>query len=180
MPALVYRLPYPLVPVLTRGDLNPDIAIVTETWLNNEKESEFYGIPGYSMIRKDRENKRGGGIAIYIKTETPYHRWTNIEDNSLETIWKTIRPPRLPRDITNITVIATYHPPQANHRELKEHLSKGIDSVLCKHPASGIFVIGDLNKFPDKSITTHYKMKQVVKSPTRGTNILDKCFTNAS
>ena len=71
-----------------------------------------------------------------------------------------------------------YHPPNADHKELKNHLCSGIDKILTTHPLSAIFLIRDFNQFPDKSITLHYQLKQLVTQATRKDNILDKCYTN--
>lgn len=47
-------------------EYNPDIVIVTETWLRPEiKDCEIIP-PAYNMIRKDRDT-RGGGVAIIFK-----------------------------------------------------------------------------------------------------------------
>jgi hypothetical protein len=43
----------------------PDVITVQETKLTNT--SYKYNIPGYTTIRKDRKNKSGGGLIIYIK-----------------------------------------------------------------------------------------------------------------
>ena len=48
---------------------NPDIISITETWLNISAKhliSEV-SIPGYNMFLNCRENKRGGGVIMYVK-----------------------------------------------------------------------------------------------------------------
>ena len=48
----------------------PDIISITETWLNTSEKhliSEA-NIPGYNMFLSCRENKRGGGVILYVKT----------------------------------------------------------------------------------------------------------------
>lgn len=45
---------------------DPDILIVTETWLHEGIESTEVVPPSYNIIRKDRQS-RGGGVAIIIK-----------------------------------------------------------------------------------------------------------------
>ena len=88
------------------------------------------------------------------------------------------RPHKLPRDITHIAIACVYHPPQANHKDLKHHLCQGYDTILTKHPGAGIAAIGDFNRFPDNCFAAHYGLKQIVKIPTRENRTLDKCFTN--
>lgn len=43
-----------------------DIFCLTETWLNSNYDSEYFNIPGYTFLRRDRDG-RGGGVAIYTK-----------------------------------------------------------------------------------------------------------------
>ena len=45
--------------------INPDIAIITETWLNDDKQSAYYQIDGYRLHRRDRTSKRRGSRDIY-------------------------------------------------------------------------------------------------------------------
>ena len=108
---------------------------------------------------------------MYIKQLT-IKIWIN------ETIWITVRPEKLPRDITHIAIACVYHPPQANHRDLKDHLSRGFDTILSKHPGAGIAAIGDFNQFPDINLTSQHGLKQLVKASTRENSTLDKCYTN--
>ena len=48
--------------IQTKGQ--PDIILLCETWLN--KNSPSITVPGYTMINRDRECKKGGGVAILI------------------------------------------------------------------------------------------------------------------
>jgi hypothetical protein len=45
---------------------NIGVAIITETWFNNRHIDQFVNIAGYDMHRKDRLNKKGGSVAIYV------------------------------------------------------------------------------------------------------------------
>ena len=49
---------------------------------------------------------------------------------------------------------------------------------MRNHPASGITLTGNFNRFNDSSIRNTYKLKQLVTTPTRGNNILVKVYTN--
>ena len=128
-------------------------------------------------MRKDRVNKKGGGLLLYVKDNIEFSRLHNLETEHLETIWIKIRPQKLPRKVTAMYICVVYYPPTANQYELKQHLWDGTDHCLNKDPAGGIMILGDFNQFKDKHITTR-SIKQIVKQPTRGNNILDKCYTN--
>ena len=46
-----------------------DIVGLSETWANDNISDSELNIPGYSLYRKDRNNKfksKGGGVALYI------------------------------------------------------------------------------------------------------------------
>ena len=40
---------------------------VTETWLNPAFTDKMAQIPGYTLIRNDREGRSSGGVALYIR-----------------------------------------------------------------------------------------------------------------
>jgi hypothetical protein len=46
-----------------------DFLFLSETWLNPSSNSGLYGIPGYTLFRKDRTHKLGGGVALYAKED---------------------------------------------------------------------------------------------------------------
>lgn len=43
-----------------------DVIGISETWLSESISSEAVGVDGYSFVRCDRENRRGGGVGLYI------------------------------------------------------------------------------------------------------------------
>ena len=45
-------------------DGHPHILLLCETWLTKQSPSVI--IPGYSIYRKDRNNKKGGGVAVLV------------------------------------------------------------------------------------------------------------------
>lgn len=47
---------------------DPDILVLSETWLNNSVSDKDIAVKGYSVFRCDRPRK-GGGVAIYIKKQ---------------------------------------------------------------------------------------------------------------
>ena len=47
------------------------LAFITETWLNENIDDDAVQIPGYSLIRRDRNYRSGGGVCAYIKSTDP-------------------------------------------------------------------------------------------------------------
>ena len=44
-------------------------------------------IPYYSLIRKDRPHRAGGGILVYISDRVTYKRRFDLEDHDIESVW---------------------------------------------------------------------------------------------
>ena len=139
-------------------------------------------LPGYTSVRRDRKDGRGGGgIIAYIRNSIPFHHWKELDgpqSRDLETIWLTIRPRTLPRGVSNILLGLLYHPPDAKDGPMLNHIAKCLDHILAKHPDSGIIICGDTNRLKDHRLRTGYQLKQLVKEPTRGRAILDRVYTN--
>jgi len=51
---------------------NPNILFITETWLHANIPDDILYIPDYSLIRVDRQGKKGGGVCAYIKEDIPH------------------------------------------------------------------------------------------------------------
>ncbi|KAG5880520.1 hypothetical protein JTB14_014113 [Gonioctena quinquepunctata] len=49
-----------------------DTGSLSETWLNQAFPSRAISVPDYNLIRKDRQGKRGGGLAFYLKKSIKY------------------------------------------------------------------------------------------------------------
>ena len=54
-----------------------DIIAISETWLNSEPAVDF-SLPGYNMYTVNRENARGGGVAIYINNCIKHNIINNV------------------------------------------------------------------------------------------------------
>ena len=87
---------------------------------------------------------------------------------------------RLPRGINSIIMATVYHPPQNNDLKLKKHLFQSLDSALTKFPNATIVKLGDFNNLNPGSLMSSFNLKQMVRKPTRGNNIVDKIYTTLS
>ena len=61
-----------------------DIFYASETWLKPDISDSEIGLPGYSIIRVDRENKVGGGTTIYIHDGIPFKTHSEMMCKDLE------------------------------------------------------------------------------------------------
>ena len=71
-----------------------DIIVLSETWLKNDKHLlEYVNLPGYKFSYRNRDEKRGGGVGVYIKDCITYKIRSDIIslDDSLEQLWVEIK-----------------------------------------------------------------------------------------
>ncbi len=111
-------------------------------------------------------------------TVSLYKEWSELRTEDIDTLWITIRPPKMPVEFSHISIGLLYHPPNAQHREMTNHINGAMDYIRRRHPYTGFLIMGDFNQLPDGFLRTKNHLKQIVKSPTRKTAILDKLFTN--
>uniref|UniRef100_A0A8D8VWD3 Endonuclease/exonuclease/phosphatase domain-containing protein n=1 Tax=Cacopsylla melanoneura TaxID=428564 RepID=A0A8D8VWD3_9HEMI len=50
--------------------MKPHFILITETWLNEDIPDSLVHIDGYNLLRKDRIERSGGGVCIYVKEAT--------------------------------------------------------------------------------------------------------------
>lgn len=169
-------------------DSNPDILAITETWLHSDIPDHEL-LPdnsAYNIFRHDRDKKRGGGVLLAIK-KTLSSFCVNI-DSTIEIVWTACI-----TSATKILIGVCYRPPDSDNSFVEE-LRKSVDSATRQCSPDNIYLLGDFN-FPQidwslltstcheamkfVSLTLDYNLFQVVKEPTRGTNILDLILTNA-
>ena len=125
-----------LISVLDNIAVTPDVLVLTETWLTKDIK-KLYSIPGYNHFGVCRDEKRGGGISIYISNQIDFilvEEGTIIIEN-YEILHTLIRLNR-----AEIRIIAIYRPPSGNLECFMKHLN----TLLNKHKNKNLF-IGDFN-----------------------------------
>ena len=85
-----------------------DILTLNETWLKNNFKLEF---PNYTITRKDRRSRQGGGVAILVRNDIKFdiidtcsNRITDIEGITI----------RLKNTEDQITISTIYIPPASS------------------------------------------------------------------
>lgn len=152
---------------------DPDIVCVTESWLDDSVDNNAICIPGYQILRQDR-NSNGGGVIVFLKSNFSF----TIVNNSL--------PPTLNSNllcceigILDLTLTVVYHPywgKTASHDMLLDHIQNLIDNSCNRH----FLVVGDVNdlRLSLDDFCIYNSLQQIVTQPTRGSNILDVILTN--
>ena len=134
----------------------------------------------YNIFTRTRDIKRGGGLAVYVKEQTPVMVLNEIKvPEELECLWLWVRPHRLPRSVSGMVVYAVYIPPKSPHQTLLvNHIISTLDELKIKHPDMGITILGDFNRTEIRPICRAHALSQVVNKPTRVNAILDLIITN--
>jgi exonuclease III len=175
---------------------NPDILGVSETWLNSQlKDTDIAKEEEYKIHRKDRVNKKGGGVMLLVKANIRSKRRKDLENNSTnhnEIIVVEVEP-----EPGNKLIIITAYRSQQDPYDL---FLSNFESTLhncTSHNFNKLLVIGDFNyskirwhqsldnRLPQhsrefKQVLNGYGLKQLNKNPSRAqnNNILDLVLTN--
>ena len=162
----------------------------TESHLNESILNSEVFPTNYHVYRKDRNIHGGGGVFILVKSSIPS---SQVKCNtSIELIWV-----RIHNNTDNIIIGSFYCPPHSPITVLDE-LAQSISDIRTMYPSAKIIIGGDFNSpginWSNKSLITSYisrqfhetlitledefMLEQIITQPTRGTNILDLCFTS--
>ena len=148
-----------------------DILAVTETWfnVNDDYESRKICPQGYKLVRKDRENKKGGGVAFllgdgYNATVLPTEHFASFEHLAIS----------VTSGSNSARFVVIYRPPAQSLVSFIENFTKFLeDTALGGAP---IVFAGDFNLHWDtpndtyvrkfKEICDAFGLLQHVESPT--------------
>lgn len=164
----------------------PQIAVFTETWLDESIPDEAVSIDDYLTIRKDR-NRHGGGILCYINRRF-------LPSGFVPRILSTSDVPSIGECasevlsivIPRLLVVAVYHPfwdSAAEHESCISCITDVADFVFSSilDPShSKLIVCGDFNglRHHYQEIADLLNVKAIIEFPTRENNILDQVFTD--
>ncbi len=161
------------------------VICITESWLSPDIPDSSISIPGYNLFRKEPIGTSGGGVCVYVNQNIPCKLLEFRDQTELESIWISMRPHSLPREVTSIVVGVVYHSTsngEPGNIILRKHVQKNLDAALLKQPNALIILTGDFNTnsngFKQKYITQVNNLKQLVTFKTRDSGILDWLFTN--
>jgi len=160
---------------LFANTLDPSFIFCTETWLYTNIPDVVLNIDGYQLTRKDRLNKRGGGLCIYSKT------CHDIKPFTIQNI---------PTSCEHISFIHNsfiyvllYLPPCTPVPDVNlcfHILICKLDEILVEFPSHKICIAGDFNRFKTTDLCNNLSIKNIVKDKTRLQAILDCCLLSKS
>ena len=143
---------------------------VTETWLDSSVNDGEITVPGFSVVRQDR-NRHGDGVALYVRNEIAFNPRPDLSVDDLEATWVELLLPRS----KGILVCSCYRPPSDSNflNKLEQALAK-ID------PGTELYILGDINiDFNNKTsplfksylrVLDFFGCSQLIAEPTRMTD----------
>ena len=161
------------------------LIILTETWLTSLQPDTSAEVPGFSLVRADRDLKvtrksKGGGLLLYVNS-----RWCNpghvtvkeiICSRDIELLAVSLRPYYVPREISHVIAVCVYIQPRADAGAACETLYSTIARLQAQHPDSFIAISGDFNHVTlDGTLTAFH---QFVDCPTRKNRTIDLLYAN--
>ena len=84
-------------------------------------------------------------------------------------LWLHLRPKSLPRGFSSLIVAVIYHPhwTTGENDYMREHLFQSLVRAESTYPNCAIIIAGDFNRLNISTIKKHFRLKQIVKKPTR-------------
>ncbi|PKU36607.1 adaptin ear-binding coat-associated protein 1 [Limosa lapponica baueri] len=161
-----------------------DVVTITETWWDDSHDWNA-AMNGYKLLRRNRQGRRGGGVALYIRE---CFDCINLDsrDDEVERLWVRMKGKANKGDF----VLGVCCRPPNQDEQVDEALYKRLAEV-SQLPA--LVLVGDFN-LPDicwKGNTAESRqarrflkcmednfLTQLVEEPTRGGTLLDLLFTH--
>ena len=86
-----------------------------------------------------------------------------------------LQPNRLPRGFSSLIVAVVYHPHWTGKKNdsTRDHLFQSLTAAESRYPNCALIVAFDFNRLDVKSIKKHFRLKRIVKKPTRRNAIFD-------
>ncbi|CAM5172065.1 unnamed protein product [Eretmochelys imbricata] len=164
---------------------NYDVIGITETWWDNSHDWSAV-MDGYKLFRKDRQGRKGGGVALYVREQYDCSELRYDTAEKPECLWIKFRSVS---NRSDVVVGVCYRSPDQGD-EVDEAFFWQLAEATRLH---ALVLMGDFN-FPDicweSSTAVHRQSRkflesvgnnflvQVLEEPTRGGAFLDLLLTN--
>ena len=124
-------------------NINFTVIGLTETWHTNATVG-LYTFDGYNAEYHNRENRRGGGVALYVKDNVEYYNRPdlNIMSHNMETLFIEISKDSIGRD-GNVIVGVIYRPPDTDVTKFNESMDNILSKI--KNEKKCCYFLGDYN-----------------------------------
>ena len=166
-----------------------DILALNETKLDATIKDGEVHLPGYDVVRKDRERngRNGGGVCIYVRSNINFKPRADLSPNNLECLTVEISKPR-----SKPFLVSTWYRPPQSSPDLFSTFERIIDKIDAENLE--LYLMGDLNCNLLSEVVSNnsshlltiiniYGLTQLITEPTRVTQysstLIDLCLTNS-
>ena len=166
-----------------------DILAINETKLDATIKDGEVHLPGYDVVRKDRESngRNGGGVCIYVRSNINFQLRADLSPNNLECLTVEITKPR-----SKPFLLSTWYRPPQSSPDLFSTFERIIDKIDAENLE--LYLMGDLNCNLLSEVVSNnsshllniidiYGLTQLITEPTRVTQysstLIDLCLTNS-
>lgn len=163
------------------NDNKPDLISLTETGIYDDTAADHLHLPGYNLCLKNRKSGVHRGVGLNINNTIKYKALIDLYHPELEVLWAHLRLVRLPRGfpcVVSGTVYNTLYPGGASDAAMIGYLISSLTTIEGRFPGCGIILSGDFNRLNINRLQTQFKLKQLVRVPTRGDRTLDLILAN--
>ena len=115
---------------------------------------------------------------MYVRASIPVTIISEYNSDDVEILWGKLRPRRLPRGFSYLIVATVYHSPTGDDASITYHITNILSKIESTMPNAAIIVAGGFNRLNIKQNVNQFRMKQLVKFPTRGDCTLGLILTN--
>ena len=111
---------------------------ISESFLDNSWPNAALAVENYNLFRADRPVGSGGGLLIYVPSQLPVKRRSDLELEGIECIWLELHFPRS----RPCLICFVYRPPSSNPA-----YTTLLEDMLSHSDSQGLqtIIIGDLN-----------------------------------
>ena len=163
-----------------------DILAINETKLDSAIKVNEVHIPGYDIVRKDRENngRHGGGVCIYVRSNINFQIHANLSLSDIECLTIEISRPR-----SKPFLVSTWYRSPQSSPDLFAVFKRVVDKIDAEN--FGVYLLGDLScdllldsvNINSSHLLNIYCLTQLIIEPTRVTpysrTLIDLCLTNS-
>ncbi|XDV29127.1 hypothetical protein PO909_032280 [Leuciscus waleckii] len=158
---------------------------ITETWLTDAVPDSVVNIPGFTILRADRQPEKcgkmkGGGLVLLVNDRWCRPGHITVKEKiccrDVELLAVSLRPYYVPREFSHIVAIIVYIQPRADPSVACDVIQDTVAGIQLQHSDALIAISGDYNHVDISSFVGGFT--QYVNCHTRHNSILDLCYIN--
>ena len=118
-----------------------EVICISESWLKNDDNINDYMLDNYDMVYRNRTNKRGGGVIIYVSHVLKFKLLSELSEN-IDDVYECVSVEIATVKSKNITITCLYRPPGTNIELFNYYLELLLGKV---NQDKTFFLVGDFN-----------------------------------